>query len=306
MQHVRRSAGIAVPALLFGNAALAIGPWFVRLALSEGAVGPIGSGFWRLALAFPLFIVAARLEPHEGGLLSRRSAIVAALVSGLFFAGDLCVWHVGILHTKLSNATLFGNITAILFPIYGFIAMRALPSRRQGLALGLAIIGAGLLLGRSYQLSAANLMGDLLCLSAGIFYTGYFIAAERARSALGTWTTLAFSVATSLPVLLAVAFAVHDPIWPHVWWPLIAMTLCSQIVGQGLIIYGVNRVSSLVMGLLLLIQPIVAAAIGWIIYDERLTPFDLLGALAIAAALLLVRDTRRPLPADQIVLNTSS
>jgi drug/metabolite transporter (DMT)-like permease len=65
-------------------------------------------------------------------------------------------------------------------------------------------------------------------------------------------------------------------------------------------------VSSLVMGLLLLIQPIVAAAIGWIIYDERLTPFDLLGALAIAAALLLVRDTRRPLPADQIVLNTSS
>jgi drug/metabolite transporter (DMT)-like permease len=306
MQHVRRSAGIAVPALLLGNVALAIGPWFVRLSLSEGGVGPIGSGFWRLALALPLFIAAARLEPHNVPLLGRRGAIVAAMVSGLFFGADLCVWHVGILHTKLSNATLFGNITAILFPIYGFIAMRALPNRRQGIALGLAIIGAALLLGRSYQLSANNLMGDILCLWAGIFYTGYFIAAERARSALGTWTTLSFSVATSLPLLLAVAYIVRDPIWPHLWWPLIAMTLCSQIVGQGLMIYGVNRVSSLVMGLLLLIQPIVAAGIGWIIYGETLTPFDLLGAVAIAAALVLVRDTRRPLPAAEIGVNAAS
>jgi drug/metabolite transporter (DMT)-like permease len=60
------------------------------------------------------------------------------------------------------------------------------------------------------------------------------------------------------------------------------------------------------MGLLLLIQPIVAAGIGWIIYGETLTPFDLLGAVAIAAALVLVRDTRRPLPAAEIGVNAAS
>ena len=80
------------------------------------------------------------------------------------------------------------------------------------------------------------------------------------------------------------------------------MMLGSQIIGQGLILYAVSRVSALVVGLMLLLQPVVAATIGWIVYGERLTPFDFIGALAIAAALLLVRDTERPLPAEEMSL----
>ena len=59
-------------------------------------------------------------------------------------------------------------------------------------------------------------------------------------------------------------------------------------------------------GEMLLVQPVVAATVGWVIYGERLTLFDLVGAAAIATALLLVRDTRRPLPARRISLNSIS
>ena len=45
-------------------------------------------------------------------------------------------------------------------------------------------------------------------------------------------------------------------------------------------------------GSALLTQPLVAAAIGWSVYGERLTAPDIAGALLIAAALVLVR--RRP------------
>jgi len=48
----------------------------------------------------------------------------------------------------------------------------------------------------------------------------------------------------------------------------------------------------------------VAATIGWIVYGERLTLFDLVGAVAIAMALLLVRDAKRPLPADEMSLSS--
>jgi drug/metabolite transporter (DMT)-like permease len=44
-----------------------------------------------------------------------------------------------------------------------------------------------------------------------------------------------------------------------------------------------------VVGLGLLLQPIVAAAIGWVVFDERLGLPDLMGAAAIAGALVLVR-----------------
>ena len=43
------------------------------------------------------------------------------------------------------------------------------------------------------------------------------------------------------------------------------------------------------VGLALLTQPAVSALIGWMAYDEVMTSLDLLGALAIGTALVLVR-----------------
>jgi drug/metabolite transporter (DMT)-like permease len=306
MQHVaiRKPANLAIPALIVANVALAIGPWLVRIAKAEGHVGPVGAGFWRLTLALPLLILFARTERHAPRPVNKTALIWMAILSGLFFASDLGAWHTGILHTRLANATLLGNCTAILFPAYGFLVARSLPTRRQGLALALASMGAVLLLGRSYELSARNLVGDLLCVFAGLCYTGYLVAADRARSALGPWTTLSWSVAAGIPLLLVVAFALKDPVWPDVWWPLVAMTLGSQVIGQGLILYAVSRVSALVVGLMLLLQPIVAATIGWVAYGEQLSLFDYVGAVAIALAVLLVRDAKRPLPADEMSLSS--
>lgn len=222
-----------------------------------------------------------------------------------FFGADLGAWHAGILHTRLANATLLGNCTAILFPVYGFVAARSLPSGKQALALALAAVGAVLLLGRSYELSARNLVGDLLCLFAGVCYTAYLIAADRARVLLGPLTTLAWSVAAGVPILLLAAVLLGDPIWPHLWWPLIAMTLGSQIIGQGLIMYAVSRVSALVVGLMLLLQPIVAATIGWLAYGEGLSAFDFLGAGAVALAVLLVRGTPHEVRLNQLAVGAN-
>ena len=306
MQHVaiRKSAGLAIPALVVANVALAIGPWLVRIAKAEGHVGPVAAGFWRLTLALPLLLLFARVERPKIQPANKTVLISIALLSGLFFASDLGAWHAGILHTRLANATLLGNCTAVLFPLYGFIAARSLPSRKQGLALALASLGAVLLLGRSYELSARNLLGDLFCVFAGVAYTGYLVAADKARSALPPWTTLTWSVLAGIPLLLVVAFALGEPVWPHIWWPLAGIAIGSQIVGQGLILYAVNRVSALVVGLMLLLQPIVAATIGWIAYGEKLTAFDFAGAVAIAFAVLLVRDSKRPLPADEMSLSS--
>ena len=110
--------------------------------------------------------------------------IGAVALGGLFFAADLAVWHIGILQTKLANATLFGNFASFLFAIYGFFLLRRLPGGVQGGALVLAVLGTILLLGRSYELSPENLTGDLFCLLAGLFYTFYLVAVDRARR---TW-----------------------------------------------------------------------------------------------------------------------
>lgn len=278
----------ALAALLIANVALAFGPLFVRIA----DTGPVASAFWRITLAAPVLIMIALgsgWRPRQIG----RSIWGGVAFAGVFFAADLASWHVGILGTTLANATLFGNSATLFFPIYGFLVARALPSRVQGFALLLATIGAGLLLGRSYELSPANLVGDLLCLLAGMLYTGYFILMARARETMAAVPALAVSTMASILPLLAMAMVLGERIIPDHWGPLVGLALASQVIGQGMMIYALGKLSPLVIGIGLLIQPVVAAITGWIVFREQLGLADLIGGVLVAIALVLVR---RPAP----------
>ena len=153
----------------------------------------------------------------------------------------------------------------------------------------IAALGAGLLLGRSYELSSDNVAGDFLCILAGVFYTGYLVLMARAKDNLGPWPALAWSTLMSVPPLLGMALLAGDVMVPTQWTPLLALTLCSQILGQGLMIYAIGRVAPLLFGLTLLLQPVVGAALGWIMYKETLTSLDWAGGALIGLALLLVR-----------------
>ncbi len=271
-------------ALVVANVALAFGPWFVRLA----DTGPVAAGFWRIALGAPFL---AALAWGAGARPTRLSSGLwwARAIGGVSFAADLGSWHLGILRTTLANATLFGNTATLIYPLYGFLIARAWPNRAQGLALALAAMGAALLMGRSYQLDPRHLAGDLLCVAAGVLYTVYFIAMARARATMAPLSALTLSTLASVLPLAVFAGAIGERVWPHDWWPLLGLALMSQVLGQGCMVYALGRLSPLVVGIALLIQPVVAATIGWFAYRERLAGPDLLGAGLVAVALVLVR-----------------
>ena len=281
-----------IAALVVANTALAFGPWFVRLA----DTGPVASGFWRITLALPV-LFALCFMTGQRPTAPPRGLTWLIVIGGIAFAADLAAWHLGILQTTLANATLFGNCAVLFFPIYGFLAARAWPTRGQGAALLLALVGATILMGRSLSLSSEHLVGDLLCLLAGILYTAYFIVMARARETMTPLPALALSTLASSPPLLLFALALGEQVLPRDWTPLLGLALVSQVIGQGMMIYAIGRLSPLVMGIGLLIQPVVGATIGWVIYGERLGALDFLGAVLVAVALVLVR---RADSADQL------
>ncbi len=284
-------AGEGAPALpllavVVANVALAFGPWFVRLA----DTGPVAAAFWRMALALPLIVMLAIASGTRVAALRLPGKMwVLLALAGVAFAMDLGSWHVGILQTTLANATLFGNSATFIFPIYGFVVARNWPTRTQGLALLLAALGAGLLMGRSYQLDPRHLVGDLLCVLAGVLYAVYFVLMSGVRRTMAPWPALALSSLAALVPLLAIALALGERVVPGDWWPLVGLALVSQVVGQGCMIYALGKLSPLVIGLALLLQPVVAATIGWVVYGESLGAPDLFGAAMVAVALVLVR-----------------
>ena len=289
---------LPLAALLVGNAALALGPWFVRLADS----GPVAAGFWRLALALPLLFLFANREPCPVAPISRKLLLAIAL-GGVFFALDLASWHIGIGFTRLGNAALFGNSGSLILMVWGFVAWRRWPGAREWLGVLAALTGAAILMGRSFEVSAQTLIGDLFCLLAGLLYAGYLLILQDARRVMTSWRLLSWSSAAGLPVLLAVALLHGEPVWPHDWGPLVALAFSSQIVGQGALVYALRHFSPLAIGLALLTQPAIAALAGWLAFGETLGAVDLAGMALLASALVIARvagESTPPGRADRI------
>lgn len=284
---------LAFPALLVGNVALAFGPWLVRLA----DVGPVATGFWRLALALPFLLLIGQFT-GQGAHWPRRALVATVAIAALFYSLDLAAWNAGIRLTKLGNSTLFGNSGSFVFAVYGLILAHRAPSVRQGLALLLAVGGAALLMGRSYEVSPKNFAGDLLTLVAGLLYGGYLVFVERGRTELKPLPLLILATAFSVPILFAISLGLGERLWPSDWTPLLIFAISSQVIGQGLLVYSIGTLPPLVVGLALLMQPAISGAVGWIAYGETLSATDIAGALAIAAALVLVRLPERGLRAS--------
>jgi len=280
--------GRHLAALVVANLVLAMGPWFVRVA----DTGPVAAGFWRLALFLPLLFLLARIRRQPLGGFSPKLWIVV-IGAGGFFALDLAAWHVGIGLTRLGNASLFGNSGSLILMIWGMIAARRAPSRHAGLAVLAAFSGAAILFGRSLEISHETMVGDLFSLLAGFFYTFYILLLQGARSHSGNWALLGWSSLAGAPVMLAIALALGEQIWPQAWWPLVALALGSQVIGQGLLVYALRHFPPLMIGIALLIQPVVGAVYGWAIFGEALTALDLVGMALVGAALVIARAGER-------------
>ena len=274
---------LAFPAMLAGSICLAFGPWLVRLA----DVAPVVSAFWRMAVAVvPMVVLAMLTRPDWRGV---RPLLWTCALAAACFAADLAVWHLGIARTTLANAALLSNAASFLLPLIGYVATRTWPGRNALIALGFAAAGTALLLGRSADVSARHLAGDLFCLAAAVAYTGYLLVVDRARRSIPPLPLLAVVTAFGAVFLLPVAAAAPGPFWPTDWTPLVLLALGSQVVGQGLVVYAVGHLRPIVVGLTLLVQPAIAATIGLLRFGEVPGVAEVGGAALVIVALVLVR-----------------
>ncbi|MFO6447952.1 DMT family transporter [Erythrobacter sp. NE805] len=283
-ENTRPAQWLLLLALFGGNVALAIGPWFVRIA----DTGPVAAGFWRMFLALPFMVVLARANRQKlTGMGARTLGLVA--LGAVTFALDLASWHIGIGMTRLGNATLFGNAGSIVLLFWGFIVHRVMPGRLEVLAIIFALAGAAILMGRSLEISHETLVGDLFSVAAGLLYAVYLLTLQGAREKFGSWSLLVWVSIFGAPVLLGIALLLGEPVWPQAWGPVVGLFVLSQLVGQGLMVFALRYFPPLVVGLALLTQPAVASLYGWLAFGEVLSELDIVGMVLVGAALAVSR-----------------
>lgn len=288
MTYERPAGSWRFALLLLGNAMLALGPLLVRLA----DTGPVATGFWRTGLALPVLALIALCQGKSSAAppgRPPRTVLLLALGAGVAFGLDIASWHLGIALTRTGNAAVFGNSGSVIIVVFGLIAARRAPRLAEIAAIGAAIVGAGLLMDQSLQLGAGMLVGDLLALLAGLFYAVYILMLRHVRGALGSWRLLLVSSLAATPVLLACALILGERIMPVDWTPVVLLSLGSQVIGQGILVWALGWFRPLVIGLALLTQPAVAALSGWLAFGETLGPEDVAGMVLMALALFLAR-----------------
>lgn len=282
-----RSAQAGLLALILGAAAIGFAPIFVRLS----EVGPVATAFHRVALSLPVFAVMAVGQ----GLPRGRRMWAGCGLAGVCFAGDLSVWHMGILLTSVANATLFTNLAPVFVALGLWLIWGERPSRRFVVALTVAMGGAVLLMGGSLRLSADRLAGDALSVLSGAFYGGYILAVGRSRATLSTAILMLASGAVAAALLLPVAVLLGETIFPvsiQGWAVLVGVAVISQVGGQGLIAWGLAHLPASFGAVVLLVQPLVAAMVAWALFGEALGWLEMAGASVILLGIHLARKAR--------------
>jgi drug/metabolite transporter (DMT)-like permease len=281
----------ALAALLLGAVLVGASPIFVRLS----ELGPMATAFYRPFLAIPvlaLWMAADRRHDPATRRPASRGDYLRLLVAGAFFAGDLAFWHLSILHTSVANATLFANFAPIFVTLGAWLLFRHGVTRLYLTGMALALAGAALLAGGSLADNPGNLLGDMFGLVTAVFLASYILAISRLRAGFSAATTMTWSSIGTAAVLLPVAWIKGEDLIAvtlYGWTMLIGLALLSHAAGQGLIAYALAHLRPGFTSVGLLMEPVAAAALAWIILSEAVTPWQAVGGAVILWGIYLAR-----------------
>jgi drug/metabolite transporter (DMT)-like permease len=296
MTKPERSEIPALLALLAG--ALAIGSSGILVRVSE--TGAVASAFWRGALALPPLALWAFLERRapaaaDGARTPRTRLDSGFFWAGLFFAGDIALYHLSLMRTSVAASSLEANTAPIVVTILAWAVWGERP--RLGFLLATLLAFGGLLLMVSPKLAAGGhaLGGDLLALGAAWFYAAYILAVSRLRTRHGTGTVMLASTLIFSLLILPLPFLLGEKFFPDTargWLVIIALALSAQALGQSLIAYALAHLPATFGSVGLYLQVIAATVYAWLLLGERLQPVQLLGGVIVLAGIALARASR--------------
>lgn len=303
-EPVRAEAGPgrtgALLVLMASAAVLGLAPVLVRLA----DTGPASAGFWRLAFALPLLAAAALWSGRDGaGERTGKGPTGWMALAAIFFISDLAFWHYSIGLTSVANATVLTNLTPVVVTIAAWLLFRERPRLLFVIALALAVGGAWMMSvtaapGREGSNPA---LGDLFAVISALWYAGYFLTIKQARRTAGALRVMAWSTALAAPMLLAVAVALNEDLTPGSvgGWAAVAGLGIVHVAGQGGVAWALGRLPTALTAVTVLIQPVVAAILGWLMFAEAMTPLQALGGAAVLGGVVLAQAASRPRPAEK-------
>lgn len=283
-----RHSRLALFALLIGGAAIGGSPIFVRLS----EVGPMATAFWRVSLALLPFLLISRVAGKGDETPSGLRDHVFLLLPGFFLAVDLAAWHLSLHMTSVANATLLANLAPVFVTLGSWLLFRTriTPVFLTGLAL--ALTGVVVLKGGPAAIGGGQLAGDATAVVAAIFYACYMLSLGHVRSRFSTLRIMVWTTFSAAICMLPLAFFFESAMVPATlfgWAMVLGLAFISHVGGQGLVTYALAYLPTAFSSLTLLLQPVVAAILAWILLAEPVGVLQAVGGVIVLAGILVAR-----------------
>ncbi|MDD4780042.1 MAG: DMT family transporter [Tissierellia bacterium] len=265
---------------------LATGGIFARLS----KLPPMNTAFYRVVIAIPILFIIVRKKLK----FVEKKDVILILFGGVFFGIDLALWFLSFNYTSLANANLLANLTSFtIIPVSYFIFKEKVPSKFL-LSVVITVIGVAILLNGKANPNQSNFFGDFIAFVASFFYAIFTLVVYKSRDRVDSMIIIfivSFSTAITIFSIMMLTEGFHVPKTINEIWPLLGVSLSSQIIGQGLMSYSLGKVRASLTSVLALLQPVVAAILSFLIFSEKLTLIEIVGILITSVGIYYAKKT---------------
>lgn len=274
---VRSRAGIPPTALVVLSAcSLELGGALAKTLFAS--LGPLGTVSVRVSLAAAMLLLAWR----PGLRRAARASLGVVLLFGISLAAMNLTFYLALSRVPLG--------VAVTIELLGPLSVAALGTRRPRdlFWVLLATIGVATFapLGTSKG-AAIDPLGLALCLLSGVFTGAYILMSARTGRSFTNGDGLALAMLVATIVLLPLGITSAGPtllLHPHLLVIGAGVALLSSVVPYSLEIAALRRLPTHVFGVLVSLEPAIAALAGWLILHEQLSARSLLGIAIVTVA----------------------
>ncbi|MDG6896290.1 DMT family transporter [Volucribacter amazonae] len=276
------SVGLIIGSILFGLGSIIV---------AKLPIGAYAIAFWRLAISGLAFLLLVWLLRTT--LPKQKATCYYALLSGVFLAFDLALWHESIYAIGPGISTLLNSLQIFWLTLIGLIWFKEKLNLYQIVSLFLAVVGVGLIASPEIAHNQQALWGFVSGLASGFFLALSMVYVKKAQQTepisifvLMLLLSIGGMLALILPMYLFDSGKILPTTIHQLGW-IIVYGLIMQCIAWGLIAYSIPLLSLSLTGLLLLSEPVAALLIDYFLLAKPINLVQWCGALLTLIAIYL-------------------
>jgi drug/metabolite transporter (DMT)-like permease len=257
--------------------------------VAQGIAGQYRVAYLFNGVSFMLaaFILLPFIPKGTRGVKISKDQWMWMLVAGLILFAGSAMQQVGLMFTRIANASFLTSLYMVFIPFLLWIGFREKPHWLNLIAVVLAGVGA-FLLSTSGRFEIQ--MGDLLELLGAVFWAFYFIVLGKFASKFASRSFAAGHFFIGGLINLVIGLFVEDmsilTTAPLVGSILYRATL-SIGIGYTLQVWGQKHTPPTDAALILGLESVFAAIAAWILLDQSLAFVQVVGCVIIFAGVLI-------------------